>query len=101
MLANSKLVPNDSFFSFISGEKNISSVYIDYKRGKYNARLVVVMTRFFTFQRNSLPHSAGDPELLQNIRGCASDERPVPRDVLKVRELFSNKAAKCDKGIFM
>lgn len=34
MLANSKLVPNDSFFSFISGEKNTSSVYIDYKRGK-------------------------------------------------------------------
>ena len=34
ILANSKLVPNDSFFSFISGEKNTSSVYIDYKRGK-------------------------------------------------------------------
>ena len=27
MLANSRLVPKDSFFSFISREKNISSVY--------------------------------------------------------------------------
>ena len=88
MLANNKLVPNDSFFSFISGEKNISSVYIDYKRGKYDARLVVVMTRFFTFQRNSLPHSAGDPELLQDICGRTSDQRPVPRDVLTGREVF-------------
>ena len=53
-----------------------------------------------TFQRNSLPDSAGDPELLQHIRGRASDERPVPRDVLRVRCNFSNKAALCDKGIF-
>ena len=60
----------------------------------------MVMSRLFTFQRNSLPHSAGDPELLQNIRGCASDERPVPRDVLRERCNFSNKAAKCDKGNF-
>ena len=68
-----------SFLLFL--EREIYHPSIDYKiRGEIMNALVGSVT----FQRNSLPHSAGDPELLQDIRGRAPDERPVPRNVLTV-----------------
>ena len=79
MLANNRLVPNDSFFSFISGKKIYNLSCASVIQIKYWMRI--------TFERDSLPHDGGDAELLQHIRGRTPDEGPVPGDVLLERVL--------------